>query len=804
MGSVRLDVKGGLRSLTATPVPTAVAIGTVAVAIALTTLTLSTIRATLLRPPPFAHAERVMAIGWIDADFEARDLNYFRERQTAFEQVEGYFRSRVSVQAVGRYPESVRAAFVTAGALSHLGVTPYLGQLFPAGEGLTEPVQHVLLGYDLWRAGYGGDADVLGRTIEVDGRPLQVIGVMPAGFGFPVTESMWIPFDVGYGGGPASDRSFFAFGRLEPHRTIQDATVEATRIADAIRADLSPENPPEGATIRPFARRHLPTGIDSLLFVMLAAVAGVLLVACSNLANLLLARMSTRRREIAVRGALGATAGRILQQFFLEALILASVGAIIGFGLALVGMRALTSSVADVTLPYWIDFQADGTVMVATVGLMVAVALVTGGLPALRAVRTNAQPLLRDGGRGSSQARIGRVGSALVTAQITLSLALLLGAGLLIKSVTRLQSLDRGFEAEGILVAGITLTPTLHPDPNRTFQTLLREFEALSGVSEATIARNAPGTGTTFAWNVWVQGVEYDRTGPSADGKNVGHGYFRTMGLDLVEGRTFTSEESLFNETSDGPRVVVVNRTFADRRLESRPIGKRVQFGSHDPDGPWFTVVGVVEDGYVGSSSGGIGLRSAPREQVYIPWGLAPYRSGVLLLRTAGDPESAIPAVRDLMARLVPEAPLVDPAPLVRRIEETTWAFGLFGKVFSTFGVSALFMAMAGLYGVIAFDMAQRRREMGTRMALGAAPAAIVRLAMRDGIVQLGLGLLLGSSIGLLLARALRALIFDVSTRDAQVFLSVVAVVSLASLLAALFPALGMAGLKPAHALRRE
>jgi hypothetical protein len=343
----------------------------------------------------------------------------------------------------------------------------------------------------------------------------------------------------------------------------------------------------------------------------------------------------------------------------------------------------------------------------------------------------------------------------------------------------------------------------MHPDAGLFFQTLVDELEALPSVDQAAVARSAPGTGATFAWDVWVDGEEYGPANiPTADGKNIGRGYFEAMGLDFVEGRDFTPDESRFVQGRSPPTVVIVNRTFAQRHLGPARIGRRVQFGAYDPEAPWFTVVGVVEDGYVGSRSGGIGLHAGAEEQMYIPWGLVPYRDAALLVRTRGEPEASLPEVRALLSELAPGVPLVEPAQLSRRIEETTWASSLFARIFTAFGMTALLMAVVGLYGVIAFDVGQRRKELGTRIALGASPAGIVRLSMREGAIQTGIGLVIGSFLGLLLADALQAVIFQVGTWDRSVYLVAIAVVSVAALTASLAPALTASRLDPQTALR--
>jgi predicted permease len=805
IASIRADLGVGVRSLRKTPTTTTIAVATVAISIALTTLVFSAIQGALLRPPPFRDGERVMAVDWIDADFEASDFTYFRSRQSAFERVDGYFRARVTVEGLAEYPESLPAAVVTASSLDHLGVPPSLGALFPEGEGETRAVEHVVVGFGIWQSRFGGSNDVLGRRITVEGNELEIVGVMPDGFAFPVSESIWIPMDLTYGSGPGSGRSFSAFGRLSEGRSPADAEVEATAIAEEIGAQNILSTPPTGATVEPFARRHLPPGIQTPLYLMLATVVLVLLVACANLANLLVARSLVRRGEVALRGALGAGQGRLAQQFLVEAALVSGAGTVIGLMGAAQSVGMLNRAVVDVQLPYWVEFRVDGAVLVFTTLLMVTVALAAGAWPAVSAARCRIAAVLRSGGRGSTGG-LGRTGSALVAGQISLSLALLIGAGLLIKSVTALGALDFGYDADNVLTAQISVPPQAAPNAGDFFLTLVSELEALPGIEQAALTRNAPGTGETFAWDVWIEGEERGSApnAPAADGKNIGHGYFEALGMEIFEGRDFTADEARFDPAADGPYLVIVNRTFAQRHLGPSAVGRRVQFGARDPEAPWFTVIGVVADGYVGSRSGGIGLPASPQRQMYIPWGLVPYRSGTLLLRTRSTPEAVLPEVRTLLAEIAPGVPLIDPAPLTDRIRESTWAFALFGSVFSAFGLVALIMSAGGLYGVIAFEAAQRRRELGMRMVLGASPVGIIGLSVQDGARKILVGVLAGAALALFFAANLRSLVFGVDTRDPLVYATAIGLVCVTGLLACLVPALAVSRLDPLTALRQD
>ena len=521
LGGVRYT----LRSLKSTWLLCSIAVLTIAMAVGLTTTTFSIVYGVLLRPLPFPGADRLMAMeltarngGIGTPQFEALDLRDFRLRQTSFEGLDGYFRRRVSVTDADGYAQSMAAGFVTASALERLEVRPYLGRTFLPGEDFTADIRTVVLGHQVWRERYGG-RDVVGTTIRVDGRSLEVVGVMPAGFEFPVAEQIWLPMDFDL---PTEDRgsgrSFAVFGRLKEGIDIRTAAAEA----EAIAGQLSAENPrlfsALGANVYPFAERHLPRGIAALLQVMLAAVFGVLLIACANVANLLLARSLAKAYEVSIRRALGASRPRIAGQFLLESMLLSATGCTLGLGLTAISLDVVIRSLPNLSLPYWVDISLATPALVFTAGLILLVTLVAGALPALRASKSDPHysdrrlARLNHNSRGSSGRPLSRTGGRLVTAQIALSCALLIGAGLLVKSLIHLRSLDMGYDPERVIAADIWLPDHEYPEPevrSGLFAEVLERASSLPGVRGVSLARSAPGTGPTFAWKFKVQGEGY-------------------------------------------------------------------------------------------------------------------------------------------------------------------------------------------------------------------------------------------------------------------------------------------------------
>jgi predicted permease len=811
MENVLWELPGVVRSLRASWVVSMTAVVTIGLGVALTTSTFSIVYGVLLNPLPYPDAQRLVAVtptlaegGSGQPQFEAPDLRDFRDRQTLFESVDGYFRRAVSLTDADGFAQSLRAGFVTAGALETLGVQPYLGRTFRADEDFRSDIGHVVLGHETWTQRFGGDPEVIGRRIRVDDRSLEVIGVMPSGFTFPVAEEIWLPMDFDM---PTTDRgsgrSFAVFGRARPDATVEAAEVEAAAIARRISAENPDFHAPLGATVRPLRERHLPGGIGSMLRVMLAAVLGVLLIACANVANLLLARTLTKGREVSVRSALGATRYRIAQRFLLETLMLSTLGGLLGLALTALSMDAVARPLSSLPLPRWVDVSLALPVLGLVVLLVVVVAALAGGLPALQAARADVATHLRDGVRGSTGGRARRWPSALVSAQVAMSSALLIGAGLLAKSITELRTYDMGYDASRVLSAAYRMPVSDYPTPEERSALLaeiLERASALPGAAGASVVRSAPGTGPTFAWDFAVEGEEYSLAAyPTANGVPVAHAYFDVMDIELIQGRDFTTDESRFGTRP----VVIVNETLARRHLGPDPIGRRVRIGADDADAPWYDVVGVVEDTYVGSSSGGIGLEPYATAQMYVSWGIAPYSAGTLLVASDRDPGALSADVRALLREVGPTVPVYDAARLEDIIEDSTWAFGLFGTVFTVFGAIALLLSAVGLYGVTAFSVAQRQQEMSVRMAMGARADRVVLMVLADVGRRLALGVAVGLVLSVLLGRGMRAVLFGVDPMDVTVYGLVLATTVVTGLLAALVPASRAARTDPARCLAR-
>ena len=805
------DLRFGLRMLRKTPMLSAIAILTVALGVSITTHTFSTVYGTIVRGLPVPDHERLIHIvqnrvdlGIDGIDMSVHEFEDLRDRQTAFESLDAYYQGTINVGGDEGPPERYAGAFVSATALSSLGIPPLIGRTFRPGEDAPDASPLVVLGYRVWRDRFGGDPEVLGRAIRMNGESAEIVGVMPNGFAFPFDERIWTPHRVDteaweWGRGPGVD----VFGRLRAGVPLDAARMELRAIS-AVQARAHPEtNEHMELVTGPFDERYMPPEIQAVLWVMLGATFGVLLIACVNVANLLLARAAVRSKEMAVRTALGASRFRVARQLMAESLVLAVVGGLVGLAMAVWGLDVLDTAVAGVQKPYWIDFRVDLPMLAFTVAVTAAAALAAGVLPALRASGVDVGSALKDEGRGSTSLRLGRFSTGLVVTEIAVSASLLVVAGFMIKSVVNLRSLDLGFETENVLTGRIGLFEADYPSAESRaefFDLLKQRLEAEPGVLAAALGTDLPGLGTR-AYYLGLEGVAYatDADYAQATTMAVTEDYFRTFGVELLEGRDFDR----LDRSGDGGPVAMVSESFARRHFpDGGALGGRVRLGVSNSTRPWRTIVGVVPDMHVGGGVGGIGDDRLNPERVFLPLGSlnAFYMSFAVL--TQGAPDALAASARAAVTDLDPNLPVYDLVPLARAIDDATWAFDLFSALFTIFGMAALFLAAVGLYGVIAFSVAQRRHEMGVRMALGAGRRTIMGLVLRRGGVQLAAGIAAGLLLGALVARPLRVILYGVEVGDPIVYGSILATLMVAGLAALIFPAAAASRADPIEAMR--
>jgi predicted permease len=809
MERLKEDLTSGVRMLIRYPMLSLVAVLTLGLGIGLSTTVFCVVNGGLFKGLPFPNADRIVSVygqnpsqGQPQLPFSVQDLAVHEARQTSFEAMGAYGVGPFNLSMEEGRPERFQGGELTIGAFRALGVQPILGRGFQDGDDQPGHDRIVLLGHDLWRDRYGSDPNIVGQTIRANGVQYIVIGVMPPKFAFPILQSLWVPLRIDplatrRGNGP----QYPVVALLKRGVSVAAATAQVSTVAAQLEREFPETNRGLGAGVVPYTRTILGPEIYAMLYTMLGAGIGVLLIACVNVSNLLVARASLRRREVAVRMALGAARGRIIRQHITEVAVLASAGAVIGVLLSMVGMQWFMQALSVNPPPFWITFDLDYRIMLFVLGLIVLSSLFAGGLPALHAAHVNAGAALKDDSRSSTSGRLGRFSSALVVAELAVSCGLLIAAGLMIKSVVQLKTMPMPFAVENILTARVDLPRADYPDSPasiRFFEQLLPRLEAVPGVESATLSDGLPAAGNGSI-PVQIEGKAYaqDSEYPSAREGIVTPGYFETFQTPILNGREFTT-----SDTAAGQPAAIINESFARAHFPAvDPVGRQMKRIRPGRTEPWLTIVGVVPDLLMQ----GIGNNNASPIGYYIPIAQSDVANGVrIAVRTRGDAASMTPVIRSAVASLDPNLAIYEVSSLRRVIERQTWFYTTFGTFFMAFGICALLLAAAGLYGVMSFAVTQRTREMGVRSALGAKSAQLIALVMRRSVVQLGIGIVLGLALALLASGALQPILYRVNPRDAGVFAGVIATLIIVSLVASLLPARRVAKIDPVKALATE
>ena len=555
-----------------------------------------------------------------------------------------------------------------------------------------------------------------------------VIGVMPEGFHFPFEEDVSLPLGVDPLEAVRGQERVQVVGRLLESVSMEQADVQMQEIARRIADEHVETNEGVGVWVQSYEGAMMPPEIVTVLHLMLLAVFGVLLIACFNVANLLLARSAVRSKEVAVRSALGADRSRIIRQLMLEATILAVVGGTGGIALGYIGVEAFNAAILDIQKPYWIDIRLDGPALLFTLAITAFASLAAGTLPAIRASGGKIHEILQDESRGSSSFRMGRFSSALVVGEIALSCALLVAAGMMIKSVINVSTFDMGFDDERIFTARVGLFESDYPDDTsrlRFFDRLLEELRAEPDAEAAGLTPALPALGSGMT-RVALEGESYPdiRDEPLSHFTSITPGYLDVLGVDLLEGRDFSERDR-----EGSVLTAIVNRSFADKHYGSQsPLEQRFRMGQ---EGTWLTIVGVVPDIYVGGGTGGIGSDAVLADQFFTPLAQAPSARFVsLAVKTRGEPGAFTDSARAVVAGIDPGLPLYWTRTMEESIATGTWIFTIFGSLFSIFGAAALFLAAVGLDGVMSFSVSRRTQELGSRMAMGAGTHTVFGLVL--------------------------------------------------------------------------
>ena len=800
------DLRHGARSLLKSPGLTAIAVLALTLGVGLTTTMFSIVYGALMRGLPFEGGERIVHISRTNPSRDQRrmsvtphDFADYRDQQKSFEGLAAYSGMSMNVSGTER-PERYRGVVVTANTFSLLRVRPVIGRDFNAADDAPGAPWVAILGQRAWRDRFGADPAVLGRTIRVNGEAATVIGVMPDRFAFPQVAEIWLPARIDFvklarGEGDHVE----VVGRLREGVTPEQASLELNGIAKRLAVEYPKTNEGVAAVVKPYTEAMLGEEVRLLLGTMLGAVSLVLLIACANVANLLLGRAVHRSKELGIRAALGASRAAVIRQLLAEALLLAAAGGALGAGVAYAGVAMFNRAIADTFPPFWLDFKVDTPILLFVLVLVLGSTLLSGFLPALQASRADLNEILKDESRGSSGFKIGRVSRVLVMLEIALSCGLLAPAGLMIMSVVNLRQLDLGF-SQDLFTSRIGLPEKQYPGDTarlRFFEQLEPKLAAIPGVTAAGLVSNLPASGSwrpRFA----IEGVAYAKPEdhPRASRVVVTPGFFDVVGARAIEGRLVTAAD----RESTVP-VAVVNQSFARKYFKTgeSPVGRRIRLSEgSDTAARWMTVVGVVRDLYAGW------VDNKEPAGFYVPF--AQDASGFMsvIASTRGAPSAITPQVRAAVGALDPDLPVFDVGTLRAEIASETWAFRVFGSLFMAFGFTALFLAAVGLYAVMAFSVRRRTREVGVRMALGARPGDVLRLIVRQGFVQIAIGMVFGLLIAYGLGRLLTSFLFGVTPHDPTVFGGVTLSLLAAGLVACLLPARRAARVDPMVALRSE
>ncbi|MCM3901967.1 MAG: ABC transporter permease [Pyrinomonadaceae bacterium] len=813
MESLLKDIRYGIRSLLKRPGFTAIAVITLALGIGANTAIFSVVNAVLLRSLPFHDAEELVTL-WERSPKQGYEQNPpsagsyvdWREQNRVFAQMAIYAPSRKFNLSLGDQPERLSGAAVSTSLFNLLGVRPIQGRTFSSEEEQPGKDQVALISHDLWQKHFAGDPNSVGRTITLDGKTYTIVGVMPEGFQFPggsgtvlrifapETADLWVPLALDADTlSQRSSHSLNVIGRLKPGITLAQATAEM----DAIQQRLEQQYPTHyvGSHVKvvPLAEQVVGTARRPLL-VLWGAVALVLLISCANVANLLLSRSSTRKKEFALRAALGAGRLRIIRQLLTESLLLSIVGGIAGTLLAAWGVQIL-SSIVPPDFPRQEEIAIDGWVLGFTLLISVLTGIIFGLAPAIQSTKLDLIDALKASGRNSASSHRHSLRSLLVMSEMALALILLIGAALMIQSFLRLRHVSPGFISDNVLTMEVSLPRNSYPRERRSsfFQQLIERAQSVPGAQVVAAAKHLPLSGDNMNFAFDVEGRPFPPgKSPGADCRFVTPEYFNALRISLIKGRVFSE--------SDGPQappVLLINQTMADRYFpDEDPIGKRMQLGINNFAGQIIGIVGDVKH---------VGLDAEVNNEVYGLYSQAPFFTDMtLLVRTPGDPMSLVGAIRNELATLDKQVSIGKVRTMDMIAAESVAQPRFRTLLLGLFGISALLLASVGIYGVMSYAVTQRTQEIGIRMALGAQVSDVRKLVIGNGMTLALIGVAIGLAGAYGLTRLMASLLFGISATDAPTFAAISAVLIAVALIACYIPARRATKIDPLVALRYE
>jgi len=818
MNTLFQDLQYGLRMLAKHKSVTAIAVLTLALGIGANTAIFSVVNAVLLNPLPYRNPDRLVSL-WENVPehgrWRAAPANFFdwKKQNTVFEDVAAFGQGSMALTGNGE-PEQLTGGRVSSGYFGVVGVEPMLGRSFAPEEYEPEKGQVVILGYSLWQRRFGGDRNILNRNITLDGASYTVVGVMPPGI-YPVSpqtagrlafdeqaQNFWIP--MSFTAGWAGVRTAHVLGviaRLKPGVTIEQAKTEMDTIGARLAQEY-PANRGEGIIVNPFMN-EVTGNVRPALLTLLGAVALVLLIACANVAGLLLAQLAGRSKELSIRAALGAGRVRLVRQLFIEGVLLSLFGTAVGLLIATVGTKVLLQFV-PAGVPRLAQVSLDLRVLGFTILISLGTCLIFGLVPAWQNSKPDLHTALEQSGRtsGPGASRL-RFRQLLVVFQVSVAVMLVIGAGLLIRSFWILQRVDPGFQSEGVLTADLVLPFAKYAETsqiNNFYNQLLERVPSIPGVKNAAIAYDHPLV-SNWLDEVQIEGRVVPRDGPSqsANFLPIGPDYFDTVGLKMLAGRRFTPQDD-----PDHPGVAIVNESFVKHYFPNeQALGQRLKPGP--PGRIWrgqkltsFEIVGIARDVKLA------GLDAPSEPAYYIPASQAPLQDMTLLVRTTTDPLSIVGAVRQTVLSIDPNLPISNIKTLEKVVDDSVAQRRLNMLLMGLFGGLALLLSAVGIYGLLSHAVTQRTQEMGIRMALGAQVSDVLKLVLRQGMTLAIVGEVIGLVGAFALTRLMRGLLFGVTPNDATTFIVVAGVLAVVALLACYVPARRATKVDPLIALRYE
>ena len=797
------ELRSAYRGLLRSPWFTLTAVGMLAIGLGLTMFMFGAIQSFMLRPPPFPDGESMIHVEYGDSltqsdsrDVPTGDFLTMRREQTTFARFEAFSQGTVNLSGDGR-PERYNGAFITPGTFATLGVAPLLGPGFVDGDDIDGAPLKVVLGNSVWQQRFAGDRDIIGQRVRVNGTEATVAGVMPEHFAFPFNNAVWLPLQTRVA--VLRRRAQFnleVWGRLQAGIAPEAASAELTALLHRIETDDAGDSIADRVVVKPYQNEFIGNTTRRIVSIMFVSVLLVLVIACVNVANLMVARSARRSREAAIRNAIGASRLRMVLGGLTESLLICAVASVIGFGLARFGseltMQAIRSS--ENPPPYWMtDLRIDSMSVLFAAAVAVLAALVAGLWPAWRAATVASAQAMRKGGAGAIG---GRVGRGLTTAQIALCVVLLVTAGLTVRSVIEREGMDLPFAADNVISGRLSLFDSSYPGNAgvTAFADALRlRLESTPGIEAVGISSSVPFS------HAGGRLIAIEGRAPAAEGRlprvdvvSADRGYFDSLQLGVLRGRLFEA-----GDDAAGRRVALLSAPLAARFWPGEEaIGKRFRLGG-DAHAPLIEVVGLVP--HVAQVGNDI-----ERPALYLPFAQQPSGFFSFTARTVGDPYASADAIRDAVVALDPDLPVYWLRSLRDWVDIAAFNHRLLAALFGMFGSFAMLLAAAGLYAVLAYQVSQRTREIGVRRALGAGDGGIVRMVLGQGLRQLLIGVGVGLLLALGFAQLLSGVLYGVTAYDPATFLGVAVLLGIVALVAALVPTHRALGVVPMVALRYD